>query len=345
MKKCLIVSTVIFLMLFSGLAQAVSFQKRVIIYYGFIQPIININQGINFYTEGGYSLGSELCQGQKFKIVTDTPSGDWVTPGGWEGDPSIVFVDNLKDVNKQQIPVYEVSGSHRAIINIICESPEKSKNLDVSGVIAIGDDTFVVTSEDKVKINFNEDLNCAVYLSSLDSRIKNEILTMEKMNIESTKSLTITKNPSQPKMQIASLLTDDKLTSQSSTYMKLTINNTGNKEVIIKDINLNVNSQFLTCASMDLKPGESTECIFSVSPKDSSLLKADMKYQYMMCGERQTKTESYPAGFIDVKPAECLKNEDCQTGYVCCSGLCHDSAKGICSDVNADGVNEWTPIS
>jgi hypothetical protein len=403
MKGALIVSSILFLLLFGGIAQATQFSNKnsANIAGWHFTFYTNIDPRINFYTENGYSLGSELCQGQKFRVSTADPSGEWIVLGEFDGSPPVVWVKNMADflktvkmaeqsrsksystiiiesisntsVDKEVgIPVYYIgagSWGYSLLANVVCELP-KFTNIDVTGGDTISKNTFEVTAADKINISFNTDVNCVYYfiyifplrpdlserIIMVNSLIPNERSTPGKVDIDKilnnmsslklgtisdNKLIEITKTPSQPKIEVTSLLTGEQLSYHSSTYLKLTINNTGDKEVDIKDIGLNVNSQFLACTSMKLMPGESTECIFYVSPKDSSLIQANVKYQYTMCGERKTKTENFQAGYIDVKPAECLKNSDCQENYICCAGKCHDPANGICSDVNADGIPEW----
>jgi hypothetical protein len=387
MRKVVIVSGIVFLLLFTGIVQATQLGHAYWAHVGgwHLDLYTNMDPRINFYTENGYSLNSELCQGQKFKVTTATPSSEWIVEGEYDGSPPVTWVNNITAFEEKVLMIKQLEHSNpynpellienisntyldngtgipvyyplygNLFVNVVCELP-KFKTLSVSGVEQLPGNIYEVKETDNINISFNTESNCVYYficacpftpnnyfpcVDSNQPSFSGRAMLADSLVGSGEKSITITKTPSQPKIQFASILTDVQVPSKSSTYLKITINNTGEKEVDIKDINLNVNSQFLACTSTNLEPGESTECILYVSPDDSSLVKADVKYQYIMCGERQTKTESFPAGFIDVKPAECLKNADCLGNYICCSGKCYDSAKGICSDVNADGVNEW----
>ena len=389
MRKTLIVLTILFLLLFVGLVQAAHFNQRRWLAWTLSIVIINIDPRINFYTENGYSLNSELCHGQRFKVAMETPTGEWVAEGGHHDSPAITWVENLQSfLNKTLeagsqstaipiselydgyvdeavgVPVYKmkyIQSRPQSYINLVCEVPKLFTSLDVSGAdpvlleklsVADGgelsDIVFGVTATDKVDISYAGDLNCVFYwfcrYEYSGCKLYRTTYDLKLGSISDKKFITVIDKPSQPKINLTSILTDTQLSPQSSTYMKLTITNSGNKTATIKEINLNVNSEFLACTSMKLSPEETTECVLSVSPEQSFVIEANVKYQFQMCGERQEKTERFLVGYIEVEATECSSSSDCSENYECCKGLCYDSTKGMCADVNADGVPEWVPI-
>jgi len=239
--------------------------------------------------------------------------------------------------------------------------------------------TFLVTSDDKVDISFSVDLKCVFYYYGdywydkqnyfypytkgyIQKRVvlgvvstgcsypnincfsyNRENNNTKLYTISGEQSLVVTTTPSEPKIEIKSILTQNKLFPKSSTYIKLHIKNNGNKAVSINDINLNVNSQFFGCESKKIHPESSTECVLSVSPEESVDITGNVNYQYMLCGERQKRNEFISIGNIEVKSSECNDNSECSymLNGICCENLCYDSAEGMCSDINADGVDEW----
>lgn len=245
---------------------------------------------------------------------------------------------------------------------LVCELP-KFKSLDISGAETWSiygvkkPGTFVVTA-DKVDISFNTDINCMFYHFCVKKgegcEVVREIMDMDGKyggsktylgSASEKKSITVTSVPPEPKIIITSTLTNGKLSPQSSTYLKMEVTNTGDKDAVVKNIDLNVDSQLLACESNKLSPGSSTECILWVSPEKSGVIEATVDYQYMKCGERQQIREKFVVGEIEVKPKECSDNRDCLKNYICCEGFCYDSTKGMCVDVNADGIAEWVSTS
>src|SRR4030042_482021 len=113
MRNVVIIVSIIFLLLFVELARGAQFSK-IVAWSGIpllrtLTLNINIDSRVNFYTENGYSLGSELCQGQKFKISTDVPSAEWIEVGAWEGEPPILWVDDIKSFgNSEVLSVHEI---------------------------------------------------------------------------------------------------------------------------------------------------------------------------------------------------------------------------------------------
>ena len=379
---------------------------------------VDIDPRINFYTEDGYSVNTELCQGQKFKVDSSVQNGEWEEEGGYFDTPPVVWVDNItkfeEQVNKStegrngliitgidkydvyldnltgtSIPVYPiyvggcsaplgyggpwVCYDTKAYVNVVCDKPRITK-LDISGANSLSEDVFIVTATDKMDMLITGASNCRIYhfcvattlrgASTYPELIHDCIISMYttkgwpycyygswgckliegNMMFSTNRTIAVTSNPSKPIIHVSSMLTNDKLFSNSSTYMKLKITNGGVKDVIVKDINLNVNSRFLGCNSTKLSPNESTECVFWLSPGESSTLEATVKYQFLMCGKRELKAERFVVGDIKVEATKCSKNSDCLENYICCENICHDSIKGRCLDVNADGVPEWIPM-
>ena len=389
MRKTLLISTILFLLLFVGLSQAVQINE--IIRWRFflfdshserdrpykLDFITNIDPRINFYTQDGYSLNSELCQGQKFKVAVGPPSGEWVGEGGYYNSPPITWVDDITIIAEgmrshpgitrseiydgydgwSDIPLHKIGGHY---MTVVCESLNL-ENLKITGayqpskeetILLFTKATFIVTATDKVDISA-DNIKCVFYflqgcvLDNTPNMNECKYMTqkLEERNLGPVlegKSFKVTKP--EPSIKIKPMLTNSELSPQSSTYLKLVVTNNGNTIVSIKDIDLNVNSEFLACTSMKLSPEETTECVLSVSPEQSFVIEANVKYQFQMCGERQEKTERFLVGYIEVEATECSSSSDCSENYECCKGLCYDSTKGMCVDVNADGVPEWVPI-
>ena len=362
MKLTVIVTTVIFLILFVGSSDAVTFKSARYNCAGsgglvsFIY-IIDIEPRINFYTEDGYSLNSNLCEEQIFRISIENQSGEWIIgEGGYIDSPPIFWLDYLKDFKKENIPAYftpdlpaGIEGEPLMWENILCEKP-KFTSLNVTGAYSLGkneygDMLFKVNTTDGVNISFDEDINCMNYYKDVNGNAS--VFTFmfggEKPGSILIKNSFKVSKPL-PSTNINSLLTDNKLKSRSSTYLKLEVKNIGNTGIIIKDIKLDVDSQLLVCKSMKLPLDSSTECILQISPEQSSIVTGDITYQVYGCGKRYQRAEQFLVGYIEVEATKCSKNSDCLENYICCENECHDSIKGRCLDVNADGVPEWIPM-
>jgi len=353
--KRLIILGVLCILVFVGLAEASS---SFWFYWslqrgpgGFgVSFFVNVDPRINLYTDSKYSLNSELCEGQYFTVEMGVPSGEWEGVGGWDDSPPVYWTENLTDLVKKvtngeiSIPHYDVGGqSYFPFIfsmNVICEIPKLSA-LNVSGAdfVRSGGNTsaFVVGGEEKVVIRFNESMKCMVHWipGGFYGPVYGKILEDKSYRVL-TRSI--------PKLDFESVLTSDQLPYGSSTYLKLNVTNLGDKDTAVKDITFNVDSQLIACTSSNLSPGNSTECVVWMSPKETSTITADVKYQYQICGERKFKTEKFFVGEIEVEEVKCTNDKDCLGNYICCAGLCYDSVDGMCSDVNADGVNEWIKI-
>jgi len=37
----------------------------------------------------------------------------------------------------------------------------------------------------------------------------------------------------------------------------------------------------------------------------------------------------------------CSTTNDCNINFVCCQNACHEESKGICRDINGDGIPDW----
>jgi hypothetical protein len=48
-----------------------------------------------------------------------------------------------------------------------------------------------------------------------------------------------------------------------------------------------------------------------------------------------TTTSSMP---LEVR---CMSTNDCKIGFVCCQNVCREQSKGICRDINGDGIPDW----
>lgn len=431
MNKVLIISIILFSLLFINWVEAAQFNKVMTKGGSWSFLNININPQVGLYTENGYSLGSEVCKGEKFKLQSGSPVGDWAVLGGWEGHPPIVWVENLgnviekvKDVpnrtipntdiydgyvdNVTGIPVYRVAtivnntynqnweliyGTQKWTLyygSLVCESPKVglnmsgAENLSFFGVQIPG--TFVVTSNDNVNLSYKISFDCVFYvfceMYEKDSVIINPVdfsrtylrkgdcdttireigdLTFARYKayprdynytlnktlglVSENMFLKVVTKSIQPEIDIEPIITTNQLTTGSSTYLKMKVSNIGYKEITVKDIDFSVDSQFLTCISTKLSPGNSTECILSLSPEKSGTIEAHVHYQYIKCGERQNVKRDFVIGDVLVKPVECSKDGGCPKSNICCESVCHDSDKGTCTDVNADGVNEWVPVS
>ena len=57
-----------------------------------------------------------------------------------------------------------------------------------------------------------------------------------------------------------------------------------------------------------------------------------------------TTTPAPPFGqTTTTTPSEirCSTTNDCNINFVCCQNACHEESKGICRDINGDGIPDW----
>lgn len=142
---------------------------------------ITVSTSLNLVTPGGYSVGDELCVGDKFAVKKSADDGEFWNDGGHYDSPPIIWVEDAAKAAKEAIkcpgasygytsrlksiplyPISEIGGDSErggAKGSVVCSLVEKvdSGGLDKDG------DYYVAGKPGSVKFNVSLGLRCMYY--------------------------------------------------------------------------------------------------------------------------------------------------------------------------------------
>jgi hypothetical protein len=321
------------------------------------------------YERGGYEDSPPIFWvddlDEVIRKIQSLPAGGSLPFRIWDG-----YVD--EDTG---IPVYEETTERsKAFVKngfgtVICESAPSS--YEISGAREISPGIYEVTGDKKnVDIDMEISVRCVFYHFGHNSetnflirrglafpfgvyqtsalfnpspreRKPTEASEYRVAVIRAHKSLVVNNEP--PRIEVKPIISDEQISPYSSTFLKVLIENVGNKNINLMDLSLNTDSNLFICNSKNLPPGSSTECVFSLYPKKSTDLLLSLNFKSNECGEMKKYSQTFSVGKISIAELRCEKDEDCGTGRICCRGSCEDPRKGVCVDIDGDGIPEWVP--
>jgi hypothetical protein len=139
-------------------------------------------------------------------------------------------------------------------------------------------------------------------------------------------------------------IVDKSSTTDDKTTIMLSIQNTGDSNAILDDITSPI-PLTITYKPPVIKPGE-TESIYlqTTQQVDVNSLSFDLSYrsETLSCQPPTTTTTTTTQPPMQI--TSCSSNSQCSTG-LCCQNQCRDSTKGVCRDINGDGILDWVPYS
>ncbi len=160
--------------------------------------------------------------------------------------------------------------------------------------------------------------------------------------ISLNKNIKVVEPVKEPTLRIKTIITNTELDYGETTYIRLLITNKGATAITLKDIESNVNHEFIYCDKETLEPDEQADCALTLTPDIEADITATVNFEYQRCGKRIESSKKQASSTITVQPLErCTKSEDCKDGKVCCNRICRTDAKGVCDDRDGDGTFEW----
>ena len=162
--------------------------------------------------------------------------------------------------------------------------------------------------------------------------------------INFNKNIKVVEPVEEPELKIKTILTDTELDHGETTYARLLITNNGATVITLKDIESNVNHEFIYCDKETLEPDEQADCALTLTPDTETDITATVNFEYRRCGKRIESSKKQASSTIMVQPLErCAKSEDCKdSDKVCCNRICRTETNGACDDYNGDGTFEWS---
>ena len=95
-------------------------------------------------------------------------------------------------------------------------------------------------------------------------------------------TIKITK-PAAPRVEV-SVPASETIQANQRNVIKIDVANTGDVDIIVKDIDSASPHGFISCDAMTVKPGGTTECLMSIAPAPGEGVDAKVSYEYKYCG-------------------------------------------------------------
>lgn len=203
-----------------------------------------------------------------------------------------------------------------------------------------------VSNEGQLKFDVTAEPTCLFYLEKviITTHEKPELIenyyytlsnSIESASLSTTINLLAVEDSNGPNFEISRFsLTPD-------NYVRLLITNNGGMTGKLDYIGSNVPLSVYN--TPEIQPGQTWE-VFGKLQTTGSIDEDSLTFNLVYRSNELGCLKIKEYGVSGEMTAEaCQSDGDCKSGFICCQNYCRDPSKGVCKDVNGDGIPDWVP--